>query len=270
MRYTHNRQTWLKNRTWLSAPAFNWNRIDHIVLHWPGHDNVPDGDPGELITAVPTRIYNEHLAYMRKDRPYSLGYNVMVDWLGGTWEVRGDEYRCAANAPAEMNARSFAIQLMIDKTDGIPTTLMIESVRDLIRQVRAKSPNKVKVITHRQCIQLYSTATRTECAGERIQQLLALGAFENENGSQSRVTLRMGSVTSRIILNWMPLTPAPEHYYVRITDATGRVLHQEATRATSYVVNFPPGIDAVWIYVAPKYAGGNDDSRSGVAWLKRP
>jgi hypothetical protein len=174
MRYLHTRSAWVGDRP-VSGPAFDWNRIDFVVVHWPGHDGVPDGDIGES-TDIARYICNTHHGYL-SNRGYSLGYSSAVDYLSGTWEIRGDTFRAASNAGGggEFNARTFSIWYLTD-LDGNTTSQGIAGVNDLIGQVRARRPN-VKVIGHRDGTSIYSDATATSCPSNPIYTLVHNGTI---------------------------------------------------------------------------------------------
>lgn len=174
--FTHRRAEWLQGDKWLSAPAFPaWSAIDLAIVHYPG-GNAPDGDPGDS-TDIARYIANNQRSYLaHKKPPFNLGYNVAIDWRGETWEIRGDQYRNAANAPAALNARSISF-LVITDLDGMTTPAADEAVRDLLAQVRRHSPG-VKLIGHRDGRKYYSNATATACPSDRIHALIHAGHFE--------------------------------------------------------------------------------------------
>jgi hypothetical protein len=101
----HPRATWedpnlpVNDPPAYTAPKQNWSLITNGSAHYTADENLPDGDFGEFITDIPKYLRNIQHAY-RNDpkRKYSIGYLWAVDWLGGAWELRGWDYRAAANA----------------------------------------------------------------------------------------------------------------------------------------------------------------------------
>lgn len=173
---THRRDTWLGDERWLTGtPLFDWSTITHIVIHWPGHDRVPDGDPGEFADDMPGYIRAMQRLY-RDVRGYNVGYSIAVDYLGGAWELRGDTYRNAANAPQALNRRTISITLLVD-LDGIVTDLAVDAVRDLVAQIRAVRPG-LPIIPHRHGPTVVAGATATACPGDVITARIAAGDFE--------------------------------------------------------------------------------------------
>lgn len=174
MRYTHTRNAWVTTRP-VDGPAFNWDTIDFFVVHWPGHDGVPDGDIGDR-TDIAAYIRNTHHGYLDDPRRgYSLGYSSFADYLGGTWECRGDTFRAASNAPQAFNRRAFSCNYLTD-LDGNHTPQGVAAVNDLIAQVRERRPH-VKVVPHRDGPLYVEGATPTQCPGNKIAALIANGTI---------------------------------------------------------------------------------------------
>jgi LysM repeat protein len=173
--YTHRRSAWLGSMQWLPAPAFNWNPIEVFVVHWPGHDGAWDGDPGESADRLDDFIRNAHNQYMhREPEGYNIGYNIAGDWLGGTWELRGDEFKCAANAGLNDIAISY---IVFCDLDGRITPQAIAAVQRTFAQARAIKPG-IRLIGHGQGPALYPARrpTATACPGG-LQQYVNDGTF---------------------------------------------------------------------------------------------
>ena len=141
----------------MSGPTFGWDRIDFVVVHWPGHNGVPAG--GQAVADLLRRNHESSVA----NKGYSHYYNVMVDRMGETWEVRGDTFQNAANAPAAFNRVSFSIQVMAN-LDGETSPAQDAALADLIAQVRALRPS-VTVLPHTDGVKHFASATRTVCCG---------------------------------------------------------------------------------------------------------
>lgn len=182
--FQHGRADWVDPRYPVNGPVFKWDTVDWVVLHYTAAANLPDGDLGEFAYQIPPYLRAVHRDYLaRLPSGYSIGYNAAVDWLGGTWELRGDTFKCAANAdpddskesPADTggdeNAKTFAILMLVDGQDGA-TPLAAAAVRGLVAQIRAVRPN-VLVLGHRDINQ-------TQCPGTGVYAQIKAGVFEPE------------------------------------------------------------------------------------------
>ena len=92
----HSRESWqdpLKPITGLLAV---WSLVTTLIAHYTADDDLIDGDPGERAEDLPAYMRAMQASYLRS-RGYSLGYLFAIDWLGGVWEIRGFEFRSAAN-----------------------------------------------------------------------------------------------------------------------------------------------------------------------------
>jgi hypothetical protein len=174
MRYTHTRSDWVDPRFPVSGPAFKWSTIEWVVIHYTAAINLIDGDPGENWSNIPAYLRAIHRDYLnRKPSGYSIGYNAAVDQRGESWELRGDTYKCAANAnpdvPGDENAKSFAILMLVDGQDPA-THEAVVTVRDLVAQVRQQRPD-TKVVGHRD-------VDATTCPGAGLYAQVTAGTFE--------------------------------------------------------------------------------------------
>ena len=74
-----------------SPPPQNAGIIDTTVVHWPGFA-LDDSTP----VAIAHALQSMQRDYLR-NRGYSLGYLWLVDPTGVAWEIRGFDYKSAAN-----------------------------------------------------------------------------------------------------------------------------------------------------------------------------
>lgn len=77
-------------------PRQDWSRITTGVAHYTAAVNLPDGDLGEFEYNIPPYLRAIQRDY-RTNKGFSIGYLWAVDWLGGAWQLRGWEWRAAAN-----------------------------------------------------------------------------------------------------------------------------------------------------------------------------
>jgi len=172
--YTHNRSAWVTTRP-VTGPAFNWAGINLIVIHYTAADDLIDGDPGESADRLDDYIRSAHNSYLNDpNRGYSLGYSIAVDWLGGTWEIRGDTFKCAANL--NLNDRAIAILVLVDWQDPA-SKFATAAIQNLVSQIRAKAPGAI-IIGHREGPQYHPKATKTRCPGDGVFAQLKAGVFE--------------------------------------------------------------------------------------------
>lgn len=165
----YKRADWV-GRVPVTGPKFNWDRIDQIVIHYPG------APPSWRVPAdVAGHIRSSHESYV-KNRGYSYGYNFVVvsqpgHPLDGTsWEVRGDTFRCAANAG--VNDRSIAIQVT-QQADQPPTPAAVAGVQRLVAQIQRQAWRKLRIVGHNES----GGTTATSCPGRGLQQAVDAGQF---------------------------------------------------------------------------------------------
>lgn len=169
--FTRRRSSWIGNEVWLSAPAFDWAPVDVILIHWPGGNGIPDGTDPDAVAAY----LRAKQRYYRDVRGYNAGYNEAVDSAGTDWEIRGDTFRCAANAPAALNQRAYAVQVLTN-LDGRMTDAQVAAVRRRVKAIREIRP-KALLRGHRDGRALDSAATVTTCPGDAIYARLMAGEF---------------------------------------------------------------------------------------------
>lgn len=156
------RDRWEEDENPVTGPAFEPDRIDWVTLHYPYMSRVPT-----------PKWYAATLRAMQRDwlrRGYSLGYNVVVFPCGQVWEIRGTEFRCAANGiqTFETNHTSLAI-LLIVAGDDPATDEQVRAVRKIVASVRVHRAAKINLHYH---------VRSTSCPGEGIKEQFCAGVFE--------------------------------------------------------------------------------------------
>lgn len=138
----HPRSAWCPPDVPISGPPALWAEITSGVIHYPGEDEVPDGDIGEFEHHIPRWLAATHRSYVRH-RGYSLGYWWAVDWLGGAWQIRGWEFRSAANPGRRHNPNNVSWKnanrwtvpiLLIMDVDKRATAEQAHTVRMILRE----------------------------------------------------------------------------------------------------------------------------------------
>src|SRR5918993_314005 len=183
MTYTyHPRSTWVDPARPVTGPALPWATIDTIAPHYTAAVDLIDGDLGEFVEDLPAYFRAIQRDYLL-NRPtyrdgvlistgYSIGYNFGIDWLGGVWQLRGWDIKCAANAGN--NDHVVAVLFLVDGADH-PTPEAWSAFRDLNREARQRAERKLKVIDHGR---LPNAATA--CAGAGIRADVDAGLGDDE------------------------------------------------------------------------------------------
>ncbi len=165
----HDRTAWqdssypVSSSTWMQIGA-----LDYITLHYIGADGVAVSDVAQLLR-------NAQWDYV-VNRGYSLGYNSAVSLDGDEWEIRGFDYRCAANGSPALNLPGYAILLVLPNTWSAPSQDQIDGVRSVVGKIRdtaaaAGNFNYLEINGHQDLLP-------TSCPGSGIYNLIQSGAFE--------------------------------------------------------------------------------------------
>jgi hypothetical protein len=164
--FTHTRASWQDPRKPVTGPLMVWRNVDTIAIHYTAADNLIDGDPGEHASNLPAYMRSMQSAYL-SSRGYSLGYNVSVDWLGGSWEIRGVDIRCAANKG--WNERTFAILMLVDG-DDMATTHAAAEVRRIVAECERLAGRVLRIAGH-------GEIGATACPGSGLRAQITIGEF---------------------------------------------------------------------------------------------
>lgn len=173
MSWDHRRTEWQTAAEPVTGPPFVWRKLQRIVLHWNGGDLDWPYDTAQVLR-------NMQHASLSKPKPYSSGYNDAIDHPGESWEVRGEDIKCAANV--EVNETSYAILILSDAVDddanhadNAANDAQIEAVRERVAAVRARAGWKVPIVGH---FDVAHNSTHTQCPGVAIREQIAAGVFE--------------------------------------------------------------------------------------------
>ncbi len=160
----------------VTGPPLPWATIDTDSVHYTAALNLIDGDLGEFVYNIPPYLRAIHRDYLN-NRPqfnsagvktssgYSIGYNFAVDWLGGVWELRGWDIRCAANAGH--NDHTVAILCLVDGADAL-TDEALASIRWIVAETERRAKRQTAIKGHQQ---IGSTA----CPGAGIMTQIRAG-----------------------------------------------------------------------------------------------
>ena len=183
--YTINREEWEQPGWEISAhtnsPPVDWSKVTNITLHYPGSSNLTPSD-----MATRQRLIDSTRASQKSyvnSRGYSYGYNAVV-WGSESAEVRGAEYRCAANGGTGTNTPSYAIQI---KAGGIEdrarpaSTEEVEQVRKIVAWAEACAGRRLDILGHRD-------HKATGCPGDPIYAQVKLGVFRPREEEEDDMT----------------------------------------------------------------------------------
>lgn len=101
----HARTSWQDPAKPITGPLCIWSQIRAQIAHYTADDNLIDGDPGEHATNLPAYLRQIQASYIAS-RGYSVGYWWAVDWLGGAWQLRGWEFKSAANLGRKVGSKA--------------------------------------------------------------------------------------------------------------------------------------------------------------------
>lgn len=141
----HPRHEWQDPAKPVSGPyPYKAGQVWTAVLHYTAALNLPDGDPGES-TDIGAYLRQIQASYIN-GRGYSLGYSFAVDYLGGVWEIRGFDWRPAANngdfgeyKDINFNAYSLPILCLVDGADRLT-----DAAAHAVKQVQAEGWRRTK------------------------------------------------------------------------------------------------------------------------------
>jgi hypothetical protein len=163
------RSVWLGGERF-GGPVFVGGLVDRVVVHYPGGREswVPPRDVGGFVLGM-------HRDWLRR-KGFSLGYNaVVVDSVGHAddgrvFEVRGFDFRCAANAG--VNERSFAV-LFLQGSGRFPSDGAVEAMRRLVVGVEGRLGRGLDIVGHNGS----GGSTRTLCPGAGLERALRENVF---------------------------------------------------------------------------------------------
>lgn len=142
------------------APPVDRRKVTHVVIHYPGTDNVSD-DTRSMLQST-QRYYVDS-----PSRGYSIGYNWIIGTDGTCWEARGTDFRSAATKG--FNVESVAVQIkQAGQTPATPA--QIGRVRRLVADLQRWTGTTLVVSGHRD-------HTPTQCPGEGMYPQVLAGEF---------------------------------------------------------------------------------------------
>jgi hypothetical protein len=161
----HPRTEWVDVRYPVYGPPIEWSHIDTAVIHYTADDVVPDGSRPDVVAGYLRAIQKSYTI----NRGYSIGYLFAVDQHGGVWQLRGWEYKSAANAGH--NDHTFPILMLTSGVDRA-SSAAVHAVQQLIADAQQVTHRTLSIIGHGD---LHGAATACPGVGLRVQ--LKAGVF---------------------------------------------------------------------------------------------
>ena len=170
----HPREEWQSASQPVTGPDMDLLALRYITIHYNGDNRDLEGDYGGVLRAM-------HSSWL-SSRGYSLGYNSGIAPDGDEWQIRGLDFRSAANGCQAVNVPGYAIQITVPNPAAPPTEAQIEGTRQAVARVRAAAiaagnPEPLYLNGHGDVRPLCGNGG-TACPGEPITELLRSGAFE--------------------------------------------------------------------------------------------
>lgn len=187
-------------------PAQQPGSINLGVAHYSSASNLPDGDPGETVDQIVEWLQRTQRDYLinraggryvrvsdgRIFPGYPVGYLWAVDWLGGAWELRGFDYKSAANAGH--NDHTAPIIFVTDGADA-GTLAQWATARAIWREHRRRSGRAdfaANAVGHGQL-----PGAATQCPGAGLLSQLAAGYGTLDQPTREETTMRLVAPGSR-------------------------------------------------------------------------
>lgn len=157
----HNRSEWQSSSQPITGPDPTGQEREWVI-HYPGSSSTQPQSDSEM----PQYLRNMQNYYVTS-RGYSLGYNwVVCNATGSVWQVRGYDYRNAANSGGKVsgnhNSVSISIMVTCSNSDAV-SAAAVDSVNGLIAE-----RSSFTVVPH-------SAVEWTECCGASLSGAIASG-----------------------------------------------------------------------------------------------
>jgi len=146
----------------------NWALVRQVVIHYTA-DKRANPDTAQYLRNMQRSYVN--------NRGYSLGYNVAVDQQGLSWEIRGVDYRPAANV--EVNNTTYTILALVNWQDAC-NGVMVDSIRDIVQWARQQAGRRLEIVGHRD-------VGSTRCPGDGIYNQITGNVFEPTEDLDMRI-----------------------------------------------------------------------------------
>jgi len=181
------------NNATYTPPRQNWPLIRFGMAHYTAASNLPDGDPGETLQDVINFIRRTQRWYL-SHHGYSLGYLHAVDWTGRAIELRGFDYRAAANngdkgqwADINLNRITAPVLYIVDGQSPL-TDAMAATGRNLYAEYQRRTLKAGGTSWSQPSPKPHSETDFTTCCGDGIRADIVAGRL-NLNDASSMQTV---------------------------------------------------------------------------------
>lgn len=170
----HPRESWQDPAWPVVGPLVDAADIDTAVIHYTAAAKIP----GDLFAFHRSMQYAYAKPRSEGGRGYSLGYRWSV-MSGGprdgeVWQIRGWEFKSAANAGH--NDHTEPVLVLVDGDDAA-TSAAVNSVRYIIAESQRRSGRLFAIKGHGQLRTDTGTGTATSCPGVGLRAQVAAGVF---------------------------------------------------------------------------------------------
>lgn len=145
-----------------NAGPHPFNLTTAVIIHYTAASTTPESE--STVAAYLRRIQRDYAA----NRGYSIGYNWCVDRHGRVWELRGDDYKCAANGNTTTN-NDPAILCLVDAADPANEP-MTAAIQDIVTHCEKQAGRSLTVKGHRD-------VRATSCPGDGLYGQVTAGTF---------------------------------------------------------------------------------------------
>lgn len=203
------------------------SEVKGIALHWPA-TKTRLNTVAEVMAAL-RGWQNYHM----DDQGWSdIGYQLAVDQMGNTYDLRGILNRSAANGGTVVN-RQYGAVLLVLAAGEKASSRMIAETQEVVAEHRLLFPRS-RIITGHGAIRPRGP---TECPGPEVRRLIASGAFEP--GRKEWSGMSKEEITAAVVDAFSEGLPLSEHIrkdmgYGRTTQSIwGGVQYGAASRGVS-------------------------------------
>jgi LysM repeat protein len=149
-----------------NAPRLDPTRINEMTVHYTGAKRVDRNQ--DSIAAYLKATERHHMS--RDPKMSGVGYNFAIDKWGRIWELRGWDFKNAANGTTSNNT-SFSVNCLVGVEDNEPTPEMVSALQWLYREGVRRFRKPLAVKGHQE-------HKATACPGGELMKLIRSGRIQ--------------------------------------------------------------------------------------------
>lgn len=178
----HPRTDWQTAGQPITGPSRDLGDLRYVTIHYNGGNTDLDGADNVYQDEDFAQILRNNQNDYVTNRGYSLGYNSAIAPDGDEWEIRGTEFRSAANGCTAVNTPGHAILVILPSVEAIPTQTQIDGVKQAVARIRglaasAGNNNALYLNGHRDVRPTCGNGG-TACPGDALYALIQNGGLE--------------------------------------------------------------------------------------------